>query len=785
MDLSQKNIRPVPWWHSIRWRLIFLFIALLGISLIVFNLFSIRMFKSLLLGMGRERNLDLAQRINTEVELSIETLVRDLSSLSRIWPREGENISDRRAEMERLMDRNEDILSLAVADIRGDRLLQISEQGSVPVDPYMDQFQDERIEAILEGNIYIAHVHPASQILPVVDISIPIRSVDPGEVRGILTAVVSLKGIYKRLGSVRLKNGQDLYIVDSNGQVVAYFSHQKDQNASGISGMVPFWGNLRHLRKVQQYMSGIREESLSAPLVYENLQQERVLGVLSICPELKWGIIVEESLHILLEPMTHLIRKNIFIAGIVFVFLIFLAILFLGYILSPLLRLYRLTEGLEQGLKRIGIRGRDEIGRIGQNVDRLIKDLSQKNEHLRRRYKEFEEINHEFEESYDQLQQVTKRLEVSQESLKRERTFTERVIEAADFLIVGMDRNGRVLICNRGCEKKVHYSKEEIVGENWFEIFYPPDARPAVKDRFQKVIQGEFSGIIQDKILTRDGDVLNIEWHTTAIHNKEGLSEGVIMVGEDVTQKRMMEEELRQKNILLSKSNEDLENILSIVSHDLKNPLYILQDFASILLQEYRESLSDDGLYYLERIKVNAEHMEKLIQDLLELSRASRTKGVWQECAVSDLVQKALEEFRELIKIGGIDIKISDGFPICPCEPDRILRVFSNLISNAIKFMQNAKNPKVEIGYRERSDAYEFFVKDNGIGIEKEYHDKIFVIFQRIQDVRDVEGTGVGLTIVKKIVEDHGGRVWVESDKGKGATFYFTISKKIPESTIK
>jgi light-regulated signal transduction histidine kinase (bacteriophytochrome) len=169
--------------------------------------------------------------------------------------------------------------------------------------------------------------------------------------------------------------------------------------------------------------------------------------------------------------------------------------------------------------------------------------------------------------------------------------------------------------------------------------------------------------------------------------------------------------------------------------------------------------------------------MERLILDFLELSRVSKSKGIPQECAISDLVQKALEEFREVIKNKGIQVRISDNFPICSCEPERMLQVFKNLLSNSIKFIQDTETPFVEIGYQETKKEHEFFVKDNGIGIDKEYHDKIFVLFQRLQEVKDVEGTGVGLTIVKKIVEDHGGKVWVKSKKGEGAVFYFTIPK--------
>jgi PAS domain S-box-containing protein len=383
------------------------------------------------------------------------------------------------------------------------------------------------------------------------------------------------------------------------------------------------------------------------------------------------------------------------------------------------------------------------------------------------------------------IEDVKGKLDVLQESLKKEKRFTELLIDSLDLLIVALDPNGKVLIFNKSCERKTGYNHEEIMGKNWFDMVYSPVGKAEAIEFFQKVVEGHIPDIIEERILAKDRNFLNVQWHPSTINDSRGELKSVILAGYDITLKQKRQNELEIKNIKLLKNNEDLENILSIVSHDLKNPLYIIQDFASILLQEYNESLSEDGLYYIERIKANAKNMEKLILDLLELSRVSRSKGILQECSISDLIQRSLEEFMQLIRSKGIEVRISGPFPVCFCEPERILQVFMNLLSNSIKFMQEARNPMVEIGYKETQEEHEFFVRDNGIGIEREYHEKIFVIFQRLQDVRNVEGTGVGLTIVKKIIETHGGRVWVESEKGRGATFYFTIPKKISDSEVK
>lgn len=759
-NFPKKNTYPVPWWRGIRVRLILFLIIFLALCLIIFNLFNMHQLKSHFLKTGSEKNLDLAQKVTTAVEESMEVIVRDLFSISRIWPLEGESISDRHADLESLKDRNENIRLLSISDIQGNKLLTVSRKDNLSVDKLIEKTKRDKIDSFLNGAIYISNVYPVTQALPLVDISVPLRRSDQNQVKGFLSAVISLKEIYGKLEVIERKGGQELYLVDTNGLIVAHFSPGKGQKTLRIKGLIPFWDNLGDVQDIKQYISGISKRGGTTPLIYKNLRGQDVIGVISVCPKLKWNVIVEESVNEVLKPITPILKKNIIISVIVFIFVSISAIFFIGYILAPLNRLYRLTE------------------------NQLIKEMAQRKEHFPVSYKESEAVKKRFEESNGPVEEVKERLEVLEESLKKEKRFTKKLIDSLDFLVVVLDPNGKVLISNESCERKTGFNHGEIIGKNWFEMVCPPGAKSETIECFHKLVEGHAPYMIEECILTKDRNSLYIQWHPSTLKDPEGMLQGVVLAGEDITLKQKRQNDLEIRNLQLLKNNEYLENILSIVSHDLKNPLYIIQDFASILLQEYNESLSEDGLYYIERIKANAKNMERLILDLLELSRVSRSKGILQECSISDLIQRSLEEFRQVIRSKGIEVRVSGPFPVCFCEPERILQVFMNLLSNSIKFMQDARNPVVEIGYKETQEEHEFFIRDNGIGIEREHHEKIFVIFQRLQDVRDVEGTGVGLTIVKKIVETHRGRVWVESEKGRGATFYFTIPKKISGSEI-
>jgi len=228
----------------------------------------------------------------------------------------------------------------------------------------------------------------------------------------------------------------------------------------------------------------------------------------------------------------------------------------------------------------------------------------------------------------------------------------------------------------------------------------------------------------------------------------------------------------------LSRANEELENFVFTVTHDLKSPIVSIQGFTSLVLEDYADALDDEAKQYLERVLRNVAQMERLIEDLLELSRVGRLSRPYENVSVKDIVQEALSSLEYLIQEKGIEVRVARDLPEIRCVPEQIEQVFNNLISNAVKYMGDQKRPRIEIGWEEGQSEYTFFVRDNGVGIPKEHHEKIFALFHRVEPREKGDGTGIGLTIVRRIVENHGGKVWVESEVGKGSTFYFTIPKR-------
>ncbi|MFC1666484.1 ATP-binding protein [Candidatus Omnitrophota bacterium] len=255
------------------------------------------------------------------------------------------------------------------------------------------------------------------------------------------------------------------------------------------------------------------------------------------------------------------------------------------------------------------------------------------------------------------------------------------------------------------------------------------------------------------------------------------MTDSLVEANASIEQKRL---ELEEQKKLLEKVNHELDSFVYTASHDLRAPLRGIDAFATFIEKDYTDKLDEDGKSYLGRIRAGVNKMTELIDDLLTLSRISRIKNPFEDVNIGDLVKSVIDRIEFDIKKHKVELKITEDLPVLICDRIKMGEVFLNLINNAIKFSSKLKDvsPVVEVGCSDKGNVYEFYVKDNGIGIDKKYHEGIFGIFKRLHKQEEYEGTGAGLSIVKNIVDDHQGRIWIESELGKGATFYFTIPKK-------
>jgi signal transduction histidine kinase len=237
------------------------------------------------------------------------------------------------------------------------------------------------------------------------------------------------------------------------------------------------------------------------------------------------------------------------------------------------------------------------------------------------------------------------------------------------------------------------------------------------------------------------------------------------------------QQSLQQTLNLLEQKNNELEQFAYVASHDLQEPLRMVTSFLSQLEKKFADIIDDKGKKYIYFAVDGAKRMRQIILDLLEFSRAGRTENILENVDVNELVneirvlfRKQVEEKKAVIQAGGL--------PVIRAYKVPVRQVFQNLVSNALKYGKKGIDTEITITFNELKLHWQFAVTDNGIGIAEEYFDKIFVIFQRLHNSDEYNGTGMGLAITKKVIESQGGKIWVESEEGKGSTFYFTLLKQ-------
>jgi PAS domain S-box-containing protein len=277
-----------------------------------------------------------------------------------------------------------------------------------------------------------------------------------------------------------------------------------------------------------------------------------------------------------------------------------------------------------------------------------------------------------------------------------------------------------------------------------------------------------------------------IFWCTASVaaKHKDGSPKHVLEILRDITERERHQKELEELNEELERSNQDLQDFTYTVSHDLQAPLRKVHTFGKFLEEDCGEILPQEGLEHLHRMQDAAVRMKQLIQHLLKLSRVKTRGADLAPVDPAPVVQQVREDFSEKIKELNATITIQDDLPPVMADKIQLEQVVLNLIGNALKYRHEERPPKIDITGWYKGDNAIFSVKDNGIGIEEPYQEKIFGVFQRLNRREDYEGTGVGLALCEKIVHRHGGQIWVKSRFGEGSTFYFTLQPAIEEVEV-
>lgn len=372
------------------------------------------------------------------------------------------------------------------------------------------------------------------------------------------------------------------------------------------------------------------------------------------------------------------------------------------------------------------------------------------------------------------------------EAARAEHAFMRRVIDVVPHMIYVRDRNGHYVIANRATAEAFSVAADDLAGLTLQDLGTAEPRLTLVREQDRRVLESDAPLFVaQEDFVDAQGHVRVLQTSKVPIRLPDCDAPAILGISIDMTEREKAESEVRRLNAELEErvaqrtdeidaANRELAAFTYSVSHDLRAPLRTIDGFSRILLSSYAERLDDQGRHYIDRIRAGTQTMSRLIDDLLRLSRATQGDLHPEGLNLSDIVRAVADEFLEQYPDRKVEIKIADN--VFVHGDGRYLRLaIENLLSNAFKYTAGKETAEIEFGCFEERDETVYLIRDNGAGFDMSYADKLFRPFQRLHNVAEFEGSGIGLATVYNIVRRHRGRMWAEGAVGRGASFYFTL----------
>jgi two-component system, chemotaxis family, sensor kinase Cph1 len=355
--------------------------------------------------------------------------------------------------------------------------------------------------------------------------------------------------------------------------------------------------------------------------------------------------------------------------------------------------------------------------------------------------------------------------------------FRQLVDSVKDYAIYMLDLDGHIISWNSGAERIQGFRAEETIGTHFSRFYVDDDVAERQAELVLSTASQEGRYEHEGWRLCKDGSRFWANDLITAVRDPGGRLRGFARVIRDISGQRQAQEAFARRADELARSNRELEQFAYVASHDLQEPLRMVSSYVQLLERRYRNKLDANANEFIEFAVDGVRRMKTLLDDLLAYSRVRAQGKPFAPADVAAVLNDTLLGLKISIEEYGATVT-HDPLPAVCGDATQLAQLFQNLIGNGLKF-RSAQPPRIHISAHSREHEWVFSIRDNGIGIDPQYHERIFVIFQRLHSSGECAGNGIGLAICKRIVERHGGRIWVESQPGNGATFHFTIPMNV------
>jgi PAS domain S-box-containing protein len=684
-----------------------------------------------------------ANRVKSFIQEKLKVLEAtvSLSNFSNIQ-QEGHKIA-----LEKLLGLEPAFRQLVLLDAQQQEIEKVSRLSNFVSYGFIKRIESELLSLISQGQAYIGSVY-IDEITsePMVIMASPVKDVF-GDFKGILMAEVNLKFMWDLVGRIKIGNKGVAYVVDKQGKLIAF----------GDISRVLKGENLAHLAEVNKFVKGDELNHKGSADVVKGIQGTKVVTNHAHLGTPDWAVVVELPVLEAYKTVIIALIISALIMLLSFALAIVVGIYLSKRITKPIISLRDAAIRIGKGQldTQIEIKTRNEIGDLAGAFNQMSQDLQ-------RTTTSIDNLNRE----------IAERKKVEGALRKAEEKYRMQFEGALDAIFIADAETGIIVDCNPAATRLIDREKSELVGQPQ-RILHPPE-----------IIEGEFSktfkehlGEKQDQttetqIVTKKGEIRDVAVKANLLEIRgKKLLQGIFR---DVTEHKQAEQRQEQLLEQLEKINQELKDFAYIVSHDLKAPLRGISTLVKWISTDYADKLDQEGKEQMDLLLNRVERMHNLIDGILQYSRVGRVKEEKTQLNLNELVPDIVDI---LAPPENITITIENELPMMECEKTRITQVFQNLLSNAIKYMDKPQG-QIKVGCVDEEDCRRFSVTDNGPGIEEKYFEKIFQMFQTLRPRDEVESTGVGLTVVKKIVEMYGGRIWVESIVGEGSTFLFTLPKQ-------